>query len=145
MKLTTERIKELIKEELENMQEIAAANPKQDPIAYLDRLMPKYARGYQNKDNVKKEIEALKQDILKAKEVIDGIETISFEVDDTYREAYYQNIIKAIDIYIKDNNKPSGEEPNFSTLRSYLRGIDKRKVREVYMIRTLEAMGHKVS
>ena len=147
MKLTTERLKQLIKEELDSMQEIAMQNPTQDPIAYLNGLIPKYAKGHQSRPEFKKEFEKLKQDIMNAKEAIDKVEKISFPVEETYREAMYGNIIKAIDIHIKDSDYDSdrGPMPNFSTLRSYLRDIDERKVNEVYMIRTLEKMGYKIS
>ena len=147
MKLTAKKLKELIKEEINNMQESPSADSKQDPIAYLSELIPKYARGHESRPEFREELEKLKEDVLKAKEAIDKVERVSFPVDEKYREAYYSNIIKAIDIHIKDSDYDSAYGPmqSFKNLRSYLRGIDVRKVNEVYMIKTLEKLGYKVS
>ena len=101
MKLTMKKLNKLIREELNRIDEVEEGGSSSDPVAYLDQKIKGNAfKGYENEDKTSKQLDELKQLLGAAKESVDNMKTVSFEVNPEHREQAYKNMIKIVDIAV---------------------------------------------
>lgn len=123
MKLTEEKLKELIKEELQKIQELDLDMEKRspDPMKYFDSLINDYMRGYQGSPQGKKELEAAKQSIAEAAQSLE-IKELVIPVPEDMRQKYKGFVLKAIKTWVEDASKSKRHQGSmdFKVLKSYL-------------------------
>ncbi len=121
MKITTKKLKELIMEEIANLQELDLDMTKRssDPQTYLDSVIPGYMKGLENSPEGRKELAAVNQSIAEAQKVIEAEEIVIPVPEDT-RERYKGFINKAIKTWIEEASDKNQGQMDFKVLKSYL-------------------------
>ena len=123
MKLTEEKLRQLIIEELENIQELELDMKKRspDPVKYFDSLVNDYMRGYQGSPEGKQELQAAKESIAQAVQSLE-IKEVVIPVSEDMRQKYKGFILKAIKAQVEDQtkNKKFRGSTDFKVLKSYL-------------------------
>ena len=121
MKLTEEKIKQLIKEELENILELDLDLKKRstDPMEYFDSLIDGYMKGFQNHPRGRKELQAAKESLAQAVESLETKEVV-IPVPEEMRQKYKGFILKAIKTWVEEGSDKNKGKTDFKVLKSYL-------------------------
>lgn len=120
MKLTEKKLKQLIREELENLQ-VFEADTKEastDPIKYFDSVIPDYMKGAERHPRGKQELEAAKESLIEAVQSLE-IKELVIPVPENLREKYKGHIIKAIKTWVEKGEYEMGKD-DFKVLKKYL-------------------------
>ena len=120
MKLTEEKLKQLIKEELENLYELELDMKKRstDPIQYFDSEIPEYMKGAEGHPLGKKELKATKESLVQAIESLE-VKELVIPIPENLRKKYKGHILKAIKTWVEQGEYKLGDD-NFKVLRKYL-------------------------
>ena len=120
MKLTQEKLKQLIKEELENLQELELDMKKRsaDPIQYFDSVIPDYMKGAERHPRGKQELKAARESLLQAVESLE-VKEIVIPVPEALRQKYKGFILKAIKTWVEQGGYEMGKD-DFKVLKRYL-------------------------
>ena len=121
MKLTEEKLKQLIMEEIANLRELDLDMTKRssDPLVYLDSLIPKFMKGFENSPEGRKELAELKKTIAEAQKALE-VEEIVVPVPEKMRNQYKGYINKAIKTWIEEAIDKNQGQMDFKVLKRYL-------------------------
>ena len=121
MKLTEEKLKQLIKEELENIQEVDLDMKKRptDPMKYFDSVIDGYMKGFQGHPQGKKELQAAKESLAQAVQSLE-IKEVIIPVPEDMRQKYKGYILKAIKTWVEEGAVKNKGQMDFKVLKSYL-------------------------
>ena len=122
MKLTAKKLKELIKEEMDNLHELDLDLSKKpdDPMEYFDSLVNQYMKGLQNHPDGKKELQAAKESLAEAIQALE-VKEITIPVSEDIRPKYRGFLHKAVQTWVDEGSDENRGKMDFKVLRNYLR------------------------